>query len=140
MTDEALVHAFESGSLPGADFTHATHVRVAWCYLRSAPFHLALARFATALQAYASAKGVAHKYHETLTVAWMALVAERLTRTPDLDWSAFVAAHPELFQHPPLVSRLYSEETLASDHARRTFVLPDRAAGALATSCVPPGM
>ena len=125
MTDEELVKAFESTELPASAFPHAAHVRVAWWYLRSAPFHVALARFAAALQAFAAAKGASHKYHETITVAWMALVAERLARTPDLAWDGFAAAHPELFQRPSHVTQLYSEARLASDDARCTFVLPD---------------
>lgn len=125
MTDDELVRAFESTDLPASDFPHEAHVRVAWCYLRASPFHIALARFATALQAFATAKRATHKYHETITVAWMALVAERLAATPDLDWSGFATAHPDLFQRPSLVTRFYSDEKLASDLARRTFVLPD---------------
>jgi len=126
MTDDELVRAFESTTLPASDFTHDAHVRVAWWYLRTAPFHAALARFATALRAFAAAKGAANKYHETMTVAWMALVAERLDATPELEWRAFAATHPDLFLRPSLMTRLYSETRLASEQARRTFVLPDR--------------
>lgn len=125
MTDDELVKAFEATELPADAFTHAAHVRVAWCYLKTAPFHLALARFATALQAFATAKGAAAKYHETLTVAWMALVGERLAATPDLDWVAFASAHTDLFAQPSLVSRYYSDEVLKSERAKRVFVLPD---------------
>lgn len=126
MTDDELIQEFEQATLPKSAFTHRTHVRAAWCYLRAAPFHDALARFATALHRYASSLGASAKYHETMTVAWMALVAERLAATPDLDWDGFAAAHPELFETPSLLTSYYSEECLASARARHTFVLPDR--------------
>ncbi len=126
MTDEELVKAFESTALPASAFSHAAHVRVAWWYLRGQPFHRALDQFATALRAFAASKGAAHKYHETITVAWMALVAERHARTPDLEWDAFAAAHTDLFERPSLVTRYYSPEAIASETGRRTFVLPDR--------------
>lgn len=126
MTDDELIRAFEQATLPKAAFTHRTHVRAAWSYLRAAPFHDAVARFATALQRYASSLGASAKYHETMTVAWMALVAERLAATPDLDWDGFAAAHVELFETPSLLASYYSGECLASERARQTFVLPDR--------------
>lgn len=125
MTDDELLRAFESTELPASEFTHAAHVRVAWRYLKAAPFHMALARFATALQAFAAAKGAAAKYHETLTVAWMALVAERLASTPDVDWDGFAATHTDLFARPSIVSRYYKEETLKSERAKGVFLLPD---------------
>lgn len=76
------------------------------------------------MQAFATANGAAAKYHETLTVAWMAIVAERLASTPDLDWDAFAATHTELFARPSLVHRYYADDLLKSDRAKRVFILP----------------
>ena len=126
MTDDELLRAFESTDLPSADFTHAAHVHVAWCYLQRDRFAVALDRFSQALRAFAVAKGVQGLYHETLTVAWMALIHERLD-SPDaraLSWDDFSAAHPELFEKPALVIRYYDRATLKTPRARRVFVLP----------------
>src|SRR6185436_2547172 len=76
MTDEALIDAFESGTLE--DFPHELHVRMAWCYLRRDPILVALPRFKAALRRFAAGKGKADRYHETITVAFMLLIAERL--------------------------------------------------------------
>lgn len=124
--DDDLLRAFESTDLPSADFTHAAHVHVAWCYLQRDRFAVALDRFSQALRAFAVAKGVPGLYHETLTVAWMALIHERLDapETREQPWDAFAAAHPELFEKPPLVSRYYDRATLKTPRARRVFVLP----------------
>ena len=126
MTDDELVMAFEDGTLAASAFTHAAHVRVAWWYLRQAPFPDALARFSQALRRFAAGHGAAGKYHETITVAWMALVAERLQASPELGWDAFAARYPELLvRTPSILARYYSGACLQSETARRTFLLPD---------------
>ena len=128
MADEELVAAFEDATLPAPAFTQAAHVRVAWWYLRQAPLPEALARFSRALRRFAAAQGAADKYHETTTVAWMALVGERLQASPDLGWDAFAARYPELLvRTPSILAHYYSGARLQSETARRTFVLPDRA-------------
>jgi hypothetical protein len=126
MTDDELVQAFESGDLPTEDFTHAEHVRVAWCYVRRDPILVALAHFRTTLQRYAAGKGRPERYHETITVAFMLLIAERLGACRELTWDAFAAAHPDLLQwQPSVLAQFYSEDLLASPRAREVFVMPD---------------
>ena len=134
MTDEQLVAAFESTELPGDQFSHTEHVRVAWCYLQRSSLPDALMRFSTGLQRFATAKGASGKYHETVTVAWMLIVADRLSNARELAWEAFAAANPDLFSHPSPVDLLYRPDTLASDRARYGFVMPDRASGVIPTA------
>ena len=127
MTDEELVAAFESTELRGDQFTHAAHVRVAWCYLRRLSTAEALARFDLGLRRFAAANGAAGKYHATITTAFMLLIAERLDGVRDLAWAEFSARHPELLiRQPSLLSQYYRAETLTSDRARRIFVMTDR--------------
>ena len=125
MTDEELIAGFESCTLDAAAFTHAAHVRAAWWYLRHDTFTGALARFSAALRRFAASKGAPGKYHETITVASMALIAERLEQSPDAAWDDFIARHPELLGRN-LLARHYPEAMLTSDLARRVFVLPAR--------------
>ena len=131
MTDEELVAAFESTKLPAEQFSHEAHVRVAWCYLRHAPLPQALAHFSAALQRFADAKGAHGKYHETVTVAYMLVIADRLDGARDLPWTEFAAANPDLLaRRPSVLATYYSEALLSSDRARRAFVMPDRLEGA----------
>ena len=126
MTDEQLLEAFESTELPAEQFTHVTHVRVAWCYLQQAPVSEALFRFAVALRRFATAKGATGKYHETITVAYMLLIAARLNDDGNSSWDEFAAANADLLsRNPSVLSLYYSAELLASERARRGFVMPD---------------
>lgn len=122
--DDEFIRAFEHATLPAGEFNHAAHVRAGWWYLRHHPIGVAIDRFSQALRLFAAAQGATTKYHETMTVAWMLLLAERLHRSGNLDWPAFAAAHPELFARPSLLLRYYSAETLASEEARAGFVMP----------------
>ena len=128
MDDETLVRTFEAGEVPQHGFHHAEHVRVAWYYLRRLPLPDALARFRAALQRYAVARGKPGLYHETITVAYVLLINERIDgAAPEMSWDAFAAGNPDLlFWHPSILDRYYQPSTLASERARRTFVLPDR--------------
>jgi hypothetical protein len=127
MTDEQLVAAFEACELSGEEFSHAAHVRVAWWYLRTHGFDEALQRFRTTLLRFAASQGATGKYHETITVAYMALIADRLRATPELPWPEFVERHPDLLARTPsILAGYYSDEALRSERARREFVAPDR--------------
>jgi hypothetical protein len=124
MTDEELVQGFESGALE--DFPHESHVRAAWCYLRRDPILVALPRFKAALQRFAAGKGTPDRYHETITVAFMLLIAERLGAARDLLWDEFAARNPDLLRREPsALAAFYAADVLASARAREAFVVPE---------------
>jgi hypothetical protein len=142
--DDELLAAFEAGREPEGGFHHREHLRVAWLYLRRDPWPVALGRFAEGLKGFAIAQGHPGLYHETVTVAYFLLIHQRMVErgqvlncefaTPDLTppeptFDAFVAGHPELLGwKPSILDRYYEAATLASDLARRVFVMPDRLA------------
>lgn len=118
--------AFETCTLPEGGLDHEAHVRVAWIYLQDLPLVRALERFAVSLKRYAKSVGADGLYHETITWTYMFLINERIERTPGLSWEEFAAANPDLFgDHKKLLGDYYQQETLRSDLARRTFVMPD---------------
>jgi hypothetical protein len=129
MDDDALVLSFEAGAVPDGGFHHEQHVRLAWWYLRHFPLADALGRFQSGLQRFADAQGKPGLYHETITVAYVLLINERLADFPAVsDWASFAAAHSDLLRwKPSVLERYYTHDTLWSDRARRTFVMPDRA-------------
>jgi hypothetical protein len=123
--DREFVRAFEDCTLPPDLFPHRAHVRLAWIYLREEPLLAALSRFVTSLKRYAASLGASTKYHETITFAFLFLIHERMQRTPSGTFDAFAEANPDLFD--AILERYYTPDTLRSELARATFVLPDRA-------------
>ena len=127
MSDD-LIRRFEDGSLPPSEFHHRDHVRLAWLYLNSEPPLTALTRFAEGLKAFATRNGKAGLYHETITWAYLFLIHERMAKADGNEgWKEFESRNPDLFTwKPSVLEDYYQPETLASDLARKVFVLPDR--------------
>jgi hypothetical protein len=130
MTDDPLVTVFEKGETPAGGFHHADHVHVAWWYLTQHPLPEALTRFSDALKRFALAQGKPDLYHETITTAYVLLINERLGHNDrSVPWESFVEQNADLFRwRPSVLDRYYYPETLASERAKRVFVLPDRLA------------
>jgi hypothetical protein len=131
VNDQEFLAAFEGDTLPEDGFHHRDHIRLAWLMLREAPLDAALARFTAGLKRFAARHGKAGLYHETITWAYFFLIHERQRRDPDEEttWEAFAAANPDLLTwRPSILGAYYREETLRSDLARESFVLPDRLA------------
>ncbi len=70
----ALVHAFETATIPSLEFTHAAHIAVALSYLNEMPAEKALKRMREKIRDFAAHHGVGNLYHETLTRFWMRLL------------------------------------------------------------------
>jgi hypothetical protein len=122
-----LIEEFERGHVP-AGFHHADHVRVAFAYVAEYPFLEAVARFCAVLRRFAAAQGKPQLYHETITWAYLLLIRERMARAGRAQtWEEFAERNPDLliWKGGVLVT-LYRPETLDSDLARHTFVLPDQ--------------
>ena len=128
MPPSALFDAFVDTTLPADQFHHQQHVQVAWMFVRKYGMPAALAEFSAAIKRFADAKGATGLYHETITWAFLLLIAEREARNPTDTWEAFAAANADLLSwKPSILERYYSNELLKSDLARRAFVFPDKA-------------
>jgi hypothetical protein len=125
MTDQAFAEAFERCEIPNENFHHRDHLRLAWIYLREMPVIDALTRFTTSLKRFAAQNGKPGLYHETITWAYLLLIHERMERKPAADFETFEATNPDLFAwKPSILNRYYDRQTLDSDLARRTFLMP----------------
>ena len=128
MNEAELAAALEDGSLPESEFRHRQHLQVGYYYLREFGFAEAISRMARALRSYATARGKEQLYHETITVAFLSLINERIARTGDGGgWEGFAAANPDLLDRR-LLSHYYRPETLHSAIARKVFVMGEFAA------------
>jgi len=129
MTDDEFIASFEDCSLANESFDHSDHVRMAFLYLRRYPALEAIRRFSTSLVRFAAAKGKPDLYHETITWAFFLLIRERLARTGSQQtWAEFAARNTDLLcWKDNILKKYYRGETLSSDLARSTFLLPDKA-------------
>lgn len=126
MSDQEFIDAFGAGQLAPDVFTHRAHLRAAYLLLRTRPFLEACIAMRDGLHLLAEKLGKPDLYHETVTVAFMALVAARSSSAGD--WDGFIAAHPELCERG-LLDAYYSPALLASGAARTRFAMPDRVGG-----------
>ena len=134
MTDNAFLAAFETQSLPSAEWAHRAHVKVAFLYLREMPLGAALDRVRAGIRAYNAAHAVPESptsgYNETTTVAFVRLVAATMAAygdafpTPTAD--AFCEVHPQLMTRNAL-RFFYSPQRRMDPRAKFEFVEPDLA-------------
>lgn len=133
MTGDELIEQFERSTTPADSFHHADHVRLAFEYLSRYPVLEALERFSAALKRFAVAQGKAQLYHETITWAYLFLIRERMVRASGQQtWEEFASDNLDLLTWERgsrgILAQYYAQETLASDAARTTFLLPDKPA------------
>ena len=121
MTDEEFLTSFETCALE--DFRHRDHVRVAWIYLRRLPYDRAVEAMEQGIRRFATHHGALDKYHHTITLLWMRLVASAGPAASD-DFDEFLARHPQLLDKD-ILRRFYSKALLDSPAAKSGWMEPD---------------
>jgi hypothetical protein len=121
LNDDDFLEAFHSCCLDNSQFRHADHLRLAWIHLHRRPFEEALRQVCAGVQGFAAHHNVPHFYHETITVAWMRLLATHHEST----FEEFVAKN-ESRLGKDLLFRFWSPELLDTRAAREAWVPPDR--------------
>jgi hypothetical protein len=128
MTEEQFYEQFEKAEFDVDLFDHTNHVKMGWIYLKKFPLPEAMINFSKALKNFAAANGAAGLYHETITLAYLILINERLHRDPDqYIWETFRAANADLFDWKDnILQKYYRPETIKSVFAKKVFVFPDK--------------
>ncbi|MGE5244090.1 MAG: hypothetical protein ACM3SQ_07675 [Betaproteobacteria bacterium] len=124
MSDRSLARALERGELPQG-FHHAQHLRVACAYLDELDSaEAAGARMAEVLRRFAASVGQPEKYHHTITIFWIRMLARACAGAGTTDFDAIALRYPALLDKD-LVGRFYSKAALDSSDARTGWVDPD---------------
>jgi hypothetical protein len=127
LTDDEFFARVEACTIPRHVFRHPEHVRAAFLHLCRYPALEALQRFADFLSRFNAANG--GRYSETITWAFLLLIRERMVRAGrPQTWTEFAQSNQDLLSWKVnVLQKYYRDETLFSDLARSTFLLPDKA-------------
>jgi len=120
-----FLERFLAGEIPPRDFRHADHVRAGHALLCTRDFLDAATVYSAALKKITARAGKPEVFHQTVTLAFLALIAERMESGGEQDFQSFADANPDLMDKSVL-KRWYSPEKLQAPFARRSFALPDR--------------
>lgn len=94
--DDVLVRSFENGTINVKDFNHRKHLYIAWCYLKSFPFEVALDRYARKLIPILDAAGQSHRFNLPLTKAYFERLYEAMKHQPNDNFDELVEKSPSV--------------------------------------------
>jgi len=144
-SDDEFLRQFEACTLPYVHWTHRAHLRVAYIYLTRLGLEGALRTVTAGIRAYNRSQGIVDTpssgYHETMTVAWLHLVAAMLAEygpTGAVDAAPvegalaqttsaserFLENQPQL-REKKLLRLFYSRQRFCSPEAKYHFLPPD---------------
>jgi len=127
-SDRALWESFVQASVTPVEWTHEAHVRVAYLHLRQYPFETAMElvriRIQKLNQIHGTPEALERGYHETMTRAFMQLIAAAMRQENFNNSLAFCRKHPRLLKKQVLLE-YYSRDRIISYEAKSTFITPD---------------
>jgi hypothetical protein len=121
LDDEEFLLAVRDCTLPATAFRHGDHLRLAWLLLHRYPFLEALSKVRHSIVSLAKTFGAKGLYHETITRAWVSLLATHEEAT----FSEFIELNEERL-NLELLHRFWSPDVLHSEAARLNWIAPDR--------------
>lgn len=124
MHDGEFLPALEEVLERNGGFGHRQHLELAWRYLSRTDPGSAEHLMSEAIRHVATSHGTPEKYHETLTITWVRLVAAHMSSSDPGSFDEFIAANSDLLDRR-LPDRHFSTEAFWADGARRGWVEPD---------------
>jgi hypothetical protein len=123
---EAFLEQFEAGSVPSAEWTHQAHIAMATVYLaRYGDSVLPHTRAALRNHLLSRGKPIG-LYHETLTIFWLAVIAEDMQTQKAQPLHTVVSNNCALFgSQSKLHERYYSFDVFNSPEAHTLWMPPD---------------
>ena len=126
---DEFIAAFEAGTLPKTRWTHGAHLLTGACYVHALGEAAATDKMRLCVKRYNEAVDGKNTetsgYHETITVAWIKLLARLLRESAPIERAAFAELALRRFEADrSIFSRYYDFDLVGSVEARRTWVAP----------------
>jgi hypothetical protein len=126
---EEFIAAFESGTLPKARWTHGAHLLTGAWYVHLLGEAAATDRMRACVRRYNEAVGGQNTdtsgYHETITVAWIKLLARLLRESEPIGRAEFARLAVRRFEADrDIMRRYYDFDLVKSLEARKEWVPP----------------
>jgi hypothetical protein len=120
-TNEEFIEKFEKHQLSVEEFDHRSLLRMIWSYLKIHGRKDTIKTLFNHLPIYMK------DMNETLIYFWIQIVhyASEATKNPTNDFSGFLLMNPQLLNETDLPLVYYKKDTLFSNQAKTTVVLPD---------------
>ena len=125
MEDQEFLRLFHEGNLPGEEFRHRGHLRLAWLVLSRHQRDEAESIVAREIKQFAVANGASGRYHDTLTRFWIRLVGHAMENAPDAGSIDQLLSRFPFLLDKSLPYRHWQGETFNSDEARAGWIEPD---------------
>ncbi|MGX5172539.1 hypothetical protein ACUR5C_00765 [Aliikangiella sp. IMCC44653] len=127
MQDQTFKQQFEALTLDPVYFNHLGHVRITWIYLNESTVATACEKVLDGIKKYATHLGAPDKFHYSLTVASVYIIAQAMRDSKTSNFVDFVAANADLFKHfKSQIAVYYSDKVIESNAAQQGWVEPDR--------------
>jgi hypothetical protein len=126
---DEFIAAFEAGTLPKERWTHAAHLLTGACYVYRLGESAATDKMRACVRRYNEAVGGKNTdtsgYHETITVAWIKLLAKLLRQSAPITRAAFAHLAVQRFESDRRIfDRYYDFDLVNSVDARRRWIPP----------------
>ncbi|CAF1278523.1 unnamed protein product [Adineta steineri] len=120
-SNEEFIEKFEKNQLPVVKFDHRSLLRIIWSYFQ---VHN---RKQTIKSLFDNINKYIKEVNETLIYFWIQIVhyASEATKNPTNDFSGFLLMNPQLLNQTEFPLSYYKKDTLFSDEAKKSVVLPD---------------
>jgi hypothetical protein len=126
---DAFIAGFEAGSLPKECWTHGAHLLTGACYVHALGEAAAIDKMRLCVSRYNEAVGGKNTessgYHETITIAWIKVLAGLLRQSRPMARAHFAALAVQRFAGDKgYLTRFYDFDLVNSVEARRTWIPP----------------
>jgi len=125
MDDDEFLRRFHESKLPGEEFRHRGHLRLAWLVLSRHSRDDAEKIVAREIQQFAVANGASGRYHDTLTRFWVRLVSHVMVNAREARSIDELLSRFPFLLDKSLPYRHWRGETFNSNQARAGWVEPD---------------